>query len=202
MSRYSNCYLDYASSWCGSSSKQCLEIFFHTNCKRYLRWGGWGGWCGSPTVRMRRSWYEPHCTLHHKKHQSSHLQVGSPPFAIVPRNVAPNSAADRCRIYTYHHTGWCIVAYMLWRIRAPRLNMQITKCFIGNGLELRVPTPIWALLDAILCRYGHPHIYIQHPFIREACMLSSYRRCRCCPMLWISAPISTLSKKHPAPHNR
>ena len=34
---------------------------------------------------------------------------------------------------------------MLWRIRAARLNMQITKCFIGNGLELRVPTPIWAL---------------------------------------------------------
>ena len=48
---------------------------------------------------------------------------------------------------------------MLWRIRAARLNMQITKCFIGNGLELRVPTlPI--------CYSMQIWAPAQHPFIR------------------------------------
>ena len=44
--------------------------------------------------------------------------------------------------------------YMLWRIRAARLNMQITKCFIGNGLELRAPPPIWAPTPC--CPTSHP----------------------------------------------
>ena len=49
---------------------------------------------------------------------------------------------------------------MLWRIRAARLNMQITKCFIGNGLELRVPTPIWALcLMLFYADMAPTHIY-------------------------------------------
>ena len=54
---------------------------------------------------------------------------------------------------------------MLWRIRAARLNMQITKCFIGNGLELRVPTPIWALCLMLFYADMSTHTHIQHPFI-------------------------------------
>ena len=52
----------------------------------------------SPSVGMRRSWYEPHCSLHDKKHQSPHLQVGLSPFCHCATTASRRTQRGaRCR---------------------------------------------------------------------------------------------------------